>query len=311
MTWFVGVDLGKTGCRAALTDGVRRRGEADGPGAPGLADPGGVEAAEDTVAVVLTHLRDLAGLAADEPIDAVCVGAAGSEASGDAVAALLARLPDRLHARAVALTSDAVTSHAGALAGEPGAVVAVGTGSVAIGIGPGGFHQVDGHGFWLGDEGSGAWIGRLGLRAALRARDGRGLPTALTDAARVRYAGAASLHAVMTARQAIAADTAAFAPDVLACAEAGDEVAGDIVAAAGAALAESVAAAARASRTQDVTAIGGLTGSELLMGHWRGALPETVTPVAPRGTALDGALLLASRTDLPHEPEVRRTVVPS
>jgi N-acetylglucosamine kinase-like BadF-type ATPase len=311
MTWLVGVDVGKTGCRAALADGVRRLVEAEGPGAPGLADPGGVEAAEEAVAVVVARVRDLAGLTEDETIDAVCVGAAGSEAAGDAVPALLVRLPDRLHARAVALTSDAVTSHAGSLAGEPGAVVAVGTGSVAIGIGPGGFHQVDGHGYWLGDEGSGAWIGRLGLRAALRASDGRGAPTTLTDAARTRYAGAASLHAAVTAHQAIAADTAAFARDVLACAEAGDAIADEIVAAAGSALAESVAAAARASQTWDVTAIGGLTGSRLLMAHWRRALPDAVTPVKPRGTALDGALLLAMRTGLPHEAQVRRSVVPS
>jgi N-acetylglucosamine kinase-like BadF-type ATPase len=308
MTWFVGVDLGKTGCRAALSDGVRQRAVADGPGAPGLADPGGWQAAEEAVATVVAMVRDAAGLGADDPLDAVCVGAAGSEASGTGVPALLTRLPDRLHTRAVAVTSDAVTSHAGAFAGEPGAVVAVGTGTVAVGIGPGGFHQVDGHGFWLGDEGSGAWIGRLGLRAALRARDGRGPRTELTEAARSRYAGAPSLHAAVTAHQAIAADTAAFARDVLACAQVGDAAAAEIVAAAGSALAESVVAAASASRTHDVTAIGGLTASALLMARWRAALPDTVTPIDPRGTAVDGALLLATRSDLPHEPEVRRRV---
>ncbi len=306
MTWFVGVDLGKTGCRAALSDGVRRVAEAEGPGAPGLADPGGAEAAEEAVAAAVARVRDGAGLDADEPLDAVCVGAAGSEASGTAVPTLLTRLSDRLDARAVVLTSDAVTSHAGALAGDPGAVVAVGTGAVAVGVGPGGFHQVDGHGFWLGDEGSGAWIGRLGLRAVLRARDGRGPATTLAEAARDRYAGAASLHAAVTAQHSVAANTAAFARDVLAHAEAGDEASSEIVAAAGSALAESVVAAARASRTDRVTAIGGLTGSTTLMARWREALPDSVTPVEPRGTALDGALLLATRTDLPHESEVRR-----
>lgn len=310
MTWYVGVDLGKTGCRAVISDGDGRRVEADGPGAPGLADPGGAEAAAEAVAEVLGRTREAAGLSAEEPIDTLCLGAAGSEAAGTGVPALLARLLGRLRIRTVALTSDAVTSHAGALAGEPGTVVAVGTGSVAVGIGPGGFHQVDGHGFWLGDEGSGAWIGRLGLRAALRARDGRGAPTILLDAARTRYADAASLHAALTARHAIGADTAAFARDVLAGAEAGDEAADDIVSAAGAALAESVATAARASGTRQVTAIGGLTASSLLMDRWRRALPDTLTVVDPRGTALDGSLLLARRIDLPHEPEVRRGVAP-
>ena len=70
-------------------------------------------------------------------------------------------------ARELVLTSDSVASHAGAFAGGPGAVVAIGTGAVAVGLGPRGLVLVDGIGFWLGDDGSGCWIGRLALRHVL------------------------------------------------------------------------------------------------------------------------------------------------
>src|SRR5271167_799821 len=65
MGWVIlAVDLGKTSCRAAAAG---RR--AEGAGAPGLAAPGGVRAAE---AVILAVARELG------PVDEVIVGAAGA-----------------------------------------------------------------------------------------------------------------------------------------------------------------------------------------------------------------------------------------
>ena len=88
--------------------------------------------------------------------------------------------------------------------------------------------SIGGHGFLLGDEGGAFWIGREGLRAALRAHDGRGPATALSDAAARRFDGlddlGARLHAIERPVDAIAR----FAPDVLAAAEAGDAVASAI-----------------------------------------------------------------------------------
>ena len=71
---ILAVDLGKTSCRAAAAG---RR--AEGPGAPGLAAPGGVRAAE---AAILSVAREL-GRADD-----VIVGAAGALASPQATRAL-------------------------------------------------------------------------------------------------------------------------------------------------------------------------------------------------------------------------------
>ena len=65
---ILAVDLGKTSCRAAA--GGRR---AEGAGAPGLATPGGVRAAEAAILALASKLvRDFG------PVDEMVVGAAGA-----------------------------------------------------------------------------------------------------------------------------------------------------------------------------------------------------------------------------------------
>src|SRR6201991_13474 len=176
MGWVIlAVDLGTTPCRAAA--GGRR---AEGSGAPGLATPGGVRAAE---AAILAVAREFG------TVDELIVGAAGALAAPEAARALGDALLASLRVERVAGTSDAVIAHAGALNGEPGVVLIAGTGVVALAIGAdGALRTADGWGPWLGDEGGGAWIGAAGLRAALRAHDGRGPSTTLLDAARARFA---------------------------------------------------------------------------------------------------------------------------
>jgi glucosamine kinase len=62
----------------------------------------------------------------------------------------------------------------GAHRGKPGAILAVGTGSVAEALRPDGSrHTVGGWGFPAGDEGSGAWLGLHAVRHAQCALDGR------------------------------------------------------------------------------------------------------------------------------------------
>ncbi|MCV6971956.1 ATPase, partial [Mycobacterium bohemicum] len=117
------------------------------------------------------------------PVDEAIVGAAGALAAPRAARALGEALLAAMGVERVAVTSDAVLAHAGALDGaldgEPGVV----TGAVALAIGAdGALRTADGWGPLLGDEGGGAWIGAAGLRAALRAHDGRGPATALLHA---------------------------------------------------------------------------------------------------------------------------------
>lgn len=80
------------------------------------------------------------------------------------------------------ITLDAELAIQAAFDGGSGIVLIVGTGSIAIGnLGKGKLIRCGGWGIELDDEGSGAWIGREGLTAVVRALDGRGKPTLLTD----------------------------------------------------------------------------------------------------------------------------------
>ena len=88
----------------------------------------------------------------------------------------------------MAVGDDTDAALAGAFAGRPGIVVIAGTGSGAAGRDAAGRTvRVGGHGFLLGDEGGGYWIGREAVRAALRAADGTGPPTALIDVVRAAF----------------------------------------------------------------------------------------------------------------------------
>jgi N-acetylmuramic acid 6-phosphate etherase len=268
---ILAVDLGKTSCRAAA--GGRR---AEGAGAPGLATPGGARAAQ---AAMLAIARDFG------PVDEVIVGAAGALAAPDAARALADALLASLRTERVAVTSDAVTAHAGALGGQPGVVLIVGTGVAALAIDANGaLRTADGWGPWLGDEGGGAWIGSAGLRAALRAHDGRGPATTLLDAARARFGAPETWPAQLTGAAALAS----FAPDVLAAQ--GDAAARAIVSAA----AEALAATARAAGDGPVAMVGGLAGID--------ALRAQLDLIPAAGDALDGALRLGAI----HEPYVIR-----
>nr|WP_231985301.1 N-acetylmuramic acid 6-phosphate etherase [Mycobacterium sp. E796] len=268
---ILAIDLGKTSCRAS--GGDRR---AEGAGAPGLAAPGGVRAAE---AAIVAVARDFG------PVGEVIVGAAGALNAPAAARALAESLLKSLRAERVAVTGDSVIAHAGALNGKPGVVLVAGTGVVALAIGAdGALRTADGWGPWLGDEGGGAWIGAAGLRAALRAHDGRGPSTTLLDAARARFGAPESWPARLTDAAAVAS----FAPDVLAAED--DSVASAIISAA----AESLAATARAAGDGPVAMVGGLAGVE--------ALRKRLDLVPAVGDALDGALRLGAI----HEPHVIR-----
>ena len=252
----------------------------EGAGAPGLAAPGGVRAAEAAILALASQLTSQFGSAKE-----LIVGAAGALTAPEAARALAEALLTALRAERVAVTSDAVTAHAGALDGKPGVVLIAGTGVVALAISADGvLRTADGWGPWLGDEGGGAWIGTAGLRAALRALDGRGPSTALIDAAGARFGPPKTWPPQLTD----AAAFASFAPDVLAAED--DAVALAIVSAA----AESLAATARAAGDGPVALVGGLAGFK--------ALRERIDFVDPVGDALDGALRLGTI----HEPHLIR-----
>lgn len=315
---LLAVDLGRTGCRAALWLGgaVEPVASASGQGTLGLTGADGVASAARAILAVAAPL--LARYRLDHA-DRVGIGAPGALVAPAATRELAGNLVRSLPARAVAISSDALTSHAGALAGEPGVVLAAGTGAVAIAIGRHGrFQRVDGWGPWLGDEGSGAWLGLAGLRAAARAQDGRGPETALRDAAWREFEGPAPLALKLAVDDNPARTVAAFAPVVARLAEQGDAVARGLVDAAAAALARAVIAGATAIAEAEpvpVALLGGLTRlGAILMDPFRAALEQAQPGLVLRaaaGTSLDGARRLATRPGGLHEPWTTRAGVAS
>nr|WP_308461208.1 BadF/BadG/BcrA/BcrD ATPase family protein [Streptomyces sp. Ru73] len=247
-----------------------------------------------------THGADGAGRCV-----AVCVGAAGMATLGDDLRATLpAALSRALGTPRLALAADAVTAYAGALGQRPGAVVAAGTGMIAMGTdltAATGWRRADGWGHLLGDCGSGAWIGRAGLEAAMRAHDGRpGGSAALLARAEAVFGPVTGLPGKLYPRADRPAVLASFAPEVARCA-AEDKFAAAILDEAAHHIADAAAAvcpAAGAVADPAVACTGGLFKmGEPLLEPLRAALAVRLPGVrltAAAGDPLDGALLIAS-----------------
>ena len=313
MSIVLAVDIGRTGCRAALW-----RGDAPQPAAIATGDGSlGLGAADGTVvaeAAILAIVKPLLQAHAIDRVDAVGVGAPGAMQAPAAARRLAEQLAGSLPGGRVAVTSDAITSHAGALGGKPGVVLAAGTGAVTVAIGADGlFRRVDGWGPWLGDEGSGAWLGRHGLQAVARAHDGRGPATVLSEAATRQFGSISELATKLGSDPNPARSMAAFAPAVADAARSGDPVAAQLIEACAAALARSVTAAAEALNAPGPVAtviIGGLVNlGSILLDPLHAALDRSGTNLQLRpseGTSLDGARHLAMVDGGIHEPWVVR-----
>ncbi|CAL9383379.1 N-acetylmuramic acid_N-acetylglucosamine kinase [Streptomyces sp. enrichment culture] len=298
---FLAVDSGGSGVRVAVGavgHGVSARGASAEPvrtGARGI-DPG------HFMERLVPMARALCSEAGIERLDTAVVGAAGMAGLGDA---LRAELPEALArdlgVRRVALAADAVTAYVGALGPRPGAVIAAGTGLIAVGTDLTGWRRADGWGHLLGDCGGGAWIGRAGLEAALRAHDGReGGSARLLAGAEEMFGPAPGLPGLLYPRTDRPAVLASFAPRVAECAAGGDPVAADVLRAAARHMADSAAAVCPDVDEPSVGLTGGLfrMGSPLLV-----PLDEELAKRLPRarrvtaeGDPLHGAVRIA--TDL-------------
>lgn len=310
---MLAIDIGRTGCRAALwrADADEPAVLASGDGSLGLGAINGSDVAEAAIRAVVAPLLDARGAGC---IDAVGVGVPGAMAAPGDARRLAAQLARSLPAREVAVTSDAITSHAGALGGKPGVVLAAGTGAVTVAIGADGtFHRVDGWGPWLGDEGSGAWLGRCGLQAVARAGDGRGPATTLTEATLRQFGSIGALAAKLGSDPNPARSMAAFAPAVAEAARNGDPVAAQLLEACATALAQSMIAAAKALDVPGPVAgviIGGLVNmGPVLLDPLHAVIERSGTGLRLRpaeGTSIDGARHLAIVEDSIHEPWIAR-----
>lgn len=238
--------------------------------------------------------------------EAACLGMSGGP---EDKSALLAELIQTEHLQ---VTHDARIALAGALNGEPGAIVIAGTGSIAYGENAQGeTSRVGGWGYIFGDEGGAFDIVRQALRAALREHEGWGPRTPLTPAlmeATGTSTANEALHLFYTEAWP-RSRVAALAPLVDAAAEAADPTAREILTSAAQHLAMLIASVRRQLWKDDepcrVSWIGGVLQSGIVLERLRMilAIDGGLTAAAPEHSPAVGALLLAWRArGLKHAP---------
>ncbi len=268
------MDGGGTGCRVGLWD-------ADGALlARAEGGPSNVTSDfEGACANILTALAQIdAAVPGSTTVAAGHLGLAGA-ISPEICMAVAARMP----MPRCTVTGDMPTTVAGALGGQDGAVLALGTGSFVGLKRDGDVRSVGGWGLQVSDNGSAAWIGRAGLAATLEAVDGL-LPMGPMAQALLAHFGDDPNGIVRFAATARPVDYGELAPLVL---DADDPAARGIIAQ-GADWLERALQALGHDDTLPLCLIGGI-GPRY---HALLARPGRRF-VAPQGTALDGAHLLA------------------
>ena len=253
----------------------------------------------DNLQQMLSAIRTAADAAGvQDHVEVVALGLTGFPAAREVADSFAKDVAELLRADEVRLTQDMVTAHAGALPDGYGVVVAAGTGLVCLAVDrDGSWHKVDGHGYLFGDSGSAFAIGRAGLVAVQRARDGRGPATKLAET---------TLDPVLLYKSpTLVDDVARFAPEVLRCAAEGDTVAAELVVRAAGDIAETIGTAAGTLAGEGpvpVAYVGGLFdgADEQLLAPVRAALPPRAQLMKAAGTSLDGAERLATNSPGPY-----------
>lgn len=288
---YIGVDAGGTSSAALARLGPDTH-RLDGPGAQALRD--GPDAAAATIAELVGRARtSFAGA----PLAGLAIGLAGGGRSEERDAVGMA-LRGKLGTEAVAVLDDAEIALEAAYGDESGAVLVIGTGSIATARTLDGERlRVGGWGAGPGDDGSGAALGRAALRAVLAAHDG-GPPTLLSNLAAESFE-LPDAEAVRAA--ASQGSLARFAPLLLAGAAHDDWIATSTLARETNALAQQLGwLATRASDTVTprLTLAGGLAGESVYADSLRAALDRHLPgwTVAPDPVdPLEGALAVALR----------------
>jgi N-acetylglucosamine kinase-like BadF-type ATPase len=281
MTAVLGVEAGGSHCHAVVVD---PSGVVLGAGAnrdSGNWEDVGIGAAAGALRACVREAFDKSGLAPEE-VAASVFALAGIDFPIDE--GRLAGIPAAIGLDGrVLLVNDAFASLRAGTSRGFGVVVAAGTGSVVAGRNERGEQaRTLGLGPTFGDTGSASEVSESGVTAVANAHTGRGPATALTEMLRA-HAGAASVDDFLegAARQRI--DPSTFAPLVVAAAEAGDDVACEILARAGEALGETATHVIRKLGMErsafDLVLAGGLLRAR--SPFVRAALERTVAGTAP------------------------------
>ncbi len=286
----VGVDIGASGYRLAVAgqgaaEPVRRdaRPRIDGRGLQldavfrGLGD-------------------DLRLVAGGRPIGCVGIGIAGGAHFADNAALVAATVVELVHAEQAIVMPDWLGAYVGAVGIRPGAVLAAGTGAVAVATDLDALlRRVDGLGHLLGDLGSGAGLGQRGLQIATQPEAGRACESpALREAMIRRFGGTADLVRSLYGTTERSALMASFVPDILDAAASGDECAKALVRSAAEELARTLRAAGEGIEGEWAVTGGLVARGSLIRDHLDQLLAaegRTLTPA--RSTPADGVAELA------------------
>jgi glucosamine kinase len=280
--YLIGVDGGGTGTRVRLAraDGTELAQGASGPSGLGLGIARAWEAVQQAVAAAF------AASGVQQPsLDRLAIGLGLAGVHNKQWAAEFVAADPGF--AALRLETDGYTTLMGAHGGAPGAIVAIGTGSVGeVLFADGTRREVGGWGFPAGDEASGGWIGLRAIGHIEQVLDGRRARSAFADSVIEACGGRRDAIQVWLGKATQTA-YASLAPLVLqhGSTEAGDPVARAILLDAGA----EVAAIAHALDPQGalpVALCGGL-GAAL-----RDFLPSSLLARigAPQGDSAAGAL---------------------
>ena len=311
MKYFIGVDGGASKTAALVID------ETGAPHGRGLAGGSnhlrvGIEAATRNIERAVNIALVEAGVAIRNIEYAYC-GIAGADHP-----AHRQRVIDSLRiffpSGNFIIDTDARIALTGAVGFESGVVIIAGTGSVAFGRNAEKQEaRAGGWGPTLGDEGSGYAIARDGLSAIVRAHDGRGRATKMTDMLCYDYdmCSPEDLPRFVYATTTHADDIARYGKLVIEAARLGDEVASEILDRAGCELADCVAAVARKLRMSEtefpVAYVGGaFNAGDLLLAPMRQHLVKDTpkaTLMPPKHSPVEGAAMMAIRAAEHPRPE--------
>lgn len=177
--YALGLDGGGTQTRAAL---VGPGGDIKGQGLAGACNLAAVAGPDALAAALAAGDAALAQAGRGRAeVGAICAGVAGASFTERRTAfeqGLQAAFPQA----SVTVEPDYAIALAGATGGGPGVIVIAGTGSAAYGENAAGErHKTGAYGYLIDDAGSGYGVGRGGLAAVLRAGDGTGPLTTLTQ----------------------------------------------------------------------------------------------------------------------------------
>jgi glucosamine kinase len=181
--YLIGVDGGGSGTRVRLAGASSATGFDYTEIAEGFAGPSalsqGIAQAWHAIGAAVAQAFDAAGLA-QPPLANMAIGLGMSGVHNTTWAqAFTSANPGYA---ACVLNNDGYTTLLGAHGGKPGAIIALGTGSVGQALLENGeLREVGGWGFPSGDEGGGAWIGLRAINYIQQVLDGRLEGGALAD----------------------------------------------------------------------------------------------------------------------------------